>query len=274
MIGHDEGCTTPLVGQVQARKGEQSARLSYLLPIPELGQSGLPSLLEALAWFAGSSGALHLLAEVEEKSPVFQSLRRAGFSVYGWQHIWQFPPEYELSPVLPNLWQPASDMDEIAIRSLFHALVPPLVQAAEPIGKRSLNGMVYRQGDEILAYVDGIYGPAGVYLQPLFHPAVDNAADLLRCLPGSIPFLMGRTVYLSMRSYQAWLETALHTLKMSAAPRQVLLVKHLAAAQRVPSAVTITAAAFEKHQPAMIGPGTENAHPFQADASPQNRDSL
>jgi hypothetical protein len=44
---------------------------------------------------------------------------------------------------------------------------------------------------------------------------------------------LGRPVYLSVRSYQAWLETSLQQLDGQLLPRQALLVKHLVQAQRV-----------------------------------------
>ena len=48
----------------------------------------LPALIENLTVQAGSWGALHVLAELDETSPAFVPLRKAGFSVYAWQRMW------------------------------------------------------------------------------------------------------------------------------------------------------------------------------------------
>jgi hypothetical protein len=233
----------PIIGHMQYAVGDRSAHLAFLMPEPGLTQPGLVNLLEHLAVQAGSWGAFHLLGEVEENSCAMEGLRRAGFSVYAWQRIWKFSPQEDNTQSemvkQENLkngsfpWQPSSSVDEIAIRNLYQSLVPPLVQSAEPLTSRRLVGWVYRQEGEILAYMEGIYGPHGIYLQPLIHPAVENVSQVLSCLLQRQPNLLGRPIYLSIRSYQAWLETVVRDLEFQVGPRQALMVKHLVLQQRV-----------------------------------------
>ena len=85
----------------------------------------------------------------------------------------------------------------------------------------------------MLAYVEGMYGPAGIVLYPLIHPGVDNVSELLADLLHNLPSRLGRPVYMAVRSYQAWLETSLQQLDGQFSPRQALLVKHLVTPQRV-----------------------------------------
>jgi hypothetical protein len=228
---------------MQYAVGDRSAHLAFLMPEPGLTQPGLVNLLEHLASQAGSWGAFHLLAEVEENSCAMEGLRRSGFSVYAWQRIWKFTPVNERpangmakedSMKNGNFpWQPSTSIDEFAIRNLYQSLVPPLVQSAEPLISRRLVGWVYRQEGEILAYMEGIYGPHGIYLQPLIHPAVENVSHVLSCLLQRQPSLLGRPIYLAIRSYQAWLETVVRDLECQVGPRQALMVKHLVLQQRV-----------------------------------------
>ncbi|MBE0696998.1 MAG: hypothetical protein IH586_08740, partial [Anaerolineaceae bacterium] len=191
---------------------------------------------------AGAWGAFHLLAEIEENSCALEGMRRSGFSVYAWQRIWKYSPTGENAAAnrpangsskngQPG-WKPAASIDEISIRNLYQSLVPPLVQSAEPLTSRKLPGWVYRQDDEILAYIEGIYGPHGIYLQPLIHPAVENVSQVLASLLERQPALLGRPIYLAIRSYQAWLETVVRDLEWQIGPRQALLVKHLVLHQR------------------------------------------
>ena len=222
----------PIIGQMQYTAGDRSARIRFLMPEDGLAQSNLAPLLENLCEQAGAWGAFHLLAEAEENSCAMEGLRRSGFSVYAWQRIWKLTqlPQNGKSAAR---WQPAASVDEFNIRSLFQSLVPPLVQSAEPLATRRPTGWLYRQEGEILAYVEGIYGPNGIYLLPLIHPAVENVSQVLSNLLAHQPNPLGRPIYLAIRSYQAWLETVVRDLECEVGPRQALMVKHLVLQQRV-----------------------------------------
>ena len=214
--------------------GERSAHLSFLLPAGNIQADLLGVLLDELVHHAGDCGALKVLADIEEHSPVFESLRRAGFSVYAWQQIFRLsdPAGEGHNGISP--WKAAAPEDENAIRSLYQSLVPPLVQGAELPTLHRQQSLVYHQDGELLACVGGIYGPHGIYLQPLFHPAVEKPDLLLKALIHQASPLLGRPLYVAVRSYQGWLQNALQDLQCEAAPRQALLVKHLAAYQRAP----------------------------------------
>lgn len=237
-----EGGKTPLVGHIQYPEGERSARILFLMPEEGLDQPALPTLLEHLAIQAGAWGAFHLLAEVEESSGALEGLRRSGFSVYAWQRIWKYLPKGDAASGNGaatgsakngnSPWHPVTSLDEISVRNLYQALVPPLVQSAEPLTLGRLTGWVYRQEDEIMAYVEGASGPHGIYLQPLIHPAVENVSQVLSSLLQRQPTLLGRPVFLAIRSYQAWLETIMRDMEVQVGPRQALLVKHLVLHQR------------------------------------------
>lgn len=229
----------PLIGQVQYASGERSARIAFLMPDESLSQPEIGDLVESMAIQAGAWGAFHLLAEVEENSCAMEGLRRSGFSVYAWQRIWKYTPPPKRSSNGKSgaangnsRWQPASSVDEIMIRNLYQSLVPPLVQSAEPLSAQRMLGWVHRQGDEILAYVEGIYGPQGIYLQPLVHPGVEDIVPALANLLTYQRAQVGRPVYIAVRSYQAWLEPVMRDLEFQVGPRQALMVKHLVLQQR------------------------------------------
>jgi hypothetical protein len=232
---NDTKNTLPLIGQVLYELGSRSARLSFVAPGSNCDSPELPALLEGLATQAGRRwGAFHVLGELEEICPAFESMRRAGFSVYAWQRVWRLQTGGQANGSTAGRWQPVQEEDEWAVRSLFQNLVPPLAQSAEPLTIRRQSGLVYRQGSEIMAYVQGIFGPLGIYLYPLIHPDIEDALNLIKTLPSALVPLLGRPVYLAVRSYQAWLETTLTDLDSQSSPRQALMVKHLAHAQRVP----------------------------------------
>lgn len=223
----------PLFGQVNYQMGERSARVAYITPENASVLSALPLLLEDLARQSGEWGAYHLLAEVDENSPAFEAFRRAGFSVFAWQRVWKLPEGLTANPPEPD-WTPADFELENSIRSLFLALVPPLVLAAEPASVHTFQGLVCAQKGEAVAYADVDFGPHGIYVKPLFHPDAVDVDCLIHALVTTLPNQSSRPVYLAVRSYQSWLENGLQELGAAAAPRQAVLVKHLIARQRSP----------------------------------------
>jgi hypothetical protein len=220
------------IGQTVYKIGERSAHLTYLIPADVEDTSALPVLLDGLATQAGNWGAFNVLGEIDEHSTAFEVFRHSGFVVYARQTVWCISrtPENEKQNG-SSKWSTASPTDYAAIRTLYNCLVPPLVQSAEQVGEQ-FKGLVYYQDGEVLAYVEGIFGPRGIYLLPIFHPSLDNVQDLIRSLVQRLSPVLQRPVYLAVRSYQAWLEPILSEIDATEAPRQALLVKHLVHLQR------------------------------------------
>jgi hypothetical protein len=223
---------SPLIGQIIYRLGERSARLSFFTPESSVNTPDLNGLVERMAMQAGEWGAFNMLAELPEDHLSLEGMRRCGFVVYTRQRIWRLPTPNG-SPNREDLWKPVTSIDETGIRNLFHCLVPPLVQGAEAFPVQRLQGFVHRHHGEVLGFVEGIYGPRGIYLLPLFHPTVENVDMLISDLMLHLTPLMGRPVYMAVRSYQSWIENALESLQTEPGERQALLVKHLAHTQRV-----------------------------------------
>ncbi len=224
---------TPVIGQVKCVEGRRSARLRFILPDDAAQASALPLLLDNLAVKSGEWGAMGLLAEVEEKSAFFESLRRVGYAVYGWQRIYQVPFTGAYHAEQANLWRFATPVDEIPIRQLFQSLVPPLAQAADPLPAGRLFGLVHRDKGQLLAYVESSYGPDGIFLRPLIHPEISHVSALISGMEGYLLPLLGRKVYLAVRSHQAWLENPITPITQLSSDRQALMVKYLSSTQRV-----------------------------------------
>ena len=85
------------------------------------------------------------------------------------------------------------------------------------------------------------FGHRGIWIQPLFHPDIDNVDTLLAGLLQIIPGKYSRPIYLGIRSYLSWLEPFLEILGAQASSRQAVMVKYLAITQRAPRTVSIPA---------------------------------
>jgi hypothetical protein len=241
-----------LIGQMIHLPGAPFAQLTFLAPEAGLDSTGLLALLDVMAAQAGERGALRLVADVDERSQVFETLRQASFAIYTRQRIWRIK-EPPVAMDGNSGWRHATERDTLAVRSLYNNLVPGLVQQVEPFPPERLNGLVYQDGDDLLAYVELKYGPRGIWAQPFVHPDAESVAVRLLDLLSVLPYRRSRPVYLCIRSYQAWLELALEELGAECSPRQAVMVKHLAIPQKAARAFTL---------PALEGGHAEVSAPF------------
>ncbi len=222
---------TCLISQILHSSGERSARLNFLVIENSKNFNETLELWDYLNGKAGEMGALNVLAEVSESSPVFESLRKTGFSPYGWEAAWKLPKKITASPASDHEWSIAVPTDDPQLRTLYQSLVPPIVQAAEAYSNGGTRRLVYRENDEIVAFVESSTGPNGLYLRPLIHPAVLDINSLLISLISQFDDI-GQPVFLQVRSYQAWLLNTLEIIGGESSNHFTLLVKHLAVLQR------------------------------------------
>ena len=220
-ISQENGAT--LLGGVIQTNGDAFAKLVYLAPAYRLDHPALPGLIDHLSAEAGKWGAFHVLAETEEGSEAFPALRAAGFSVYAWQRIWDVSQVVPMEG--PRDWVNVKSVDLPAVQSLYHQIVPPLLQPVESAPKRAV-GMVCSESAR--CFVSIAYGVHGIVLTPFIHPEASGVALKLASLLSQLPERRGRPVYMCVRSYQAWLEPALEDLGGKVSPRQAVMVKHLA----------------------------------------------
>jgi hypothetical protein len=230
-VSRDDG---PVVaGGIIHTNGDTFAKLLYLAPASQMEHPAVPALIENLATQAGSWGAMHILAEVDELSPAFVPLRNAGFSVYAWQRIWDVTPlaassnghDHTGDGNGKNHWHRVESVQLPAVQNLYHQIVPGLLQAIEPAPKQPV-GLIFDEA--VRAHVTVSTGMVGIVLSPLIHPDATDVGPKLASLIGTLPNRGGRPVYVCVRSYQAWLEPALADLGAKAADRQAIMVKHLA----------------------------------------------
>jgi hypothetical protein len=223
---------TPLIGQITYTTGASYARLSYLAPENTMEMSDLATLLEYMALQIGRQGAFHILADVDESSQVYHLLRRAGFAIYARQRIWRLDGQASGDGDVAT-WSAISSGDVIGIRSLYCNVVPGLVQQVEPLPKKNLKGFVHYQNADIRAYVELKYGRYGIWVQPYVHPDVENFNRQLVHFMNGLPGRRNRPLFVCIRSYQSWLETAIEAIGAKPGPQQAIMVRHLTIVDRV-----------------------------------------
>jgi len=229
------GKSDKLIGQVYQSSRMNSAHLDYVLLTEESDLADLASLLEGLIVAVGRWGGKQVVADLGTDSELFPQFRRAGFSVLAKQRVFQCRMGGMDQKPLKRSWQIWTRDDIPAVRRLYLSLVPTLIQPAEPLTRREMLGMVYYDEDGVLqAYADMVYGPKGAWVLPIVHPHTpENISDLLTGLMVDLPPLNGRPLYVTVRSYQPWVEHALESLSAEPSPEQAILVRYLALHQRV-----------------------------------------
>lgn len=249
---YDTPSGSPLIGQMTYASGASYARLSFLAPEDAIDQGGLSALSDYMALQMGNKGAFHILADINETSQVFQLLHRAGFAIYARQRIWRLDgqPQGDQEPVP---WRTALSRDAIGVRSLYCNVVPGLVQQVEPLPKKNLKGVVLYKDNDVIAFVQLKYGRNGIWAQPFIHPDVGDFDCSLVHLLHELPNRGSRPLYLCVRSYQSWLESAIGAMGAQPGPVQAVMVRHLTIAQRESQAYQV---------PAMNGTRTEPTAPI------------
>jgi hypothetical protein len=161
----------------------------------------------------------------------------SGFSVYTRQQIWKIQngasAQASSTGEPSGEWRLLQSADMREVQSLYHAVVPPLVQGAENMDKRVIHGLGYWLRGELMAFVETISGPNGVYLIPVVHPNMREPLALLAALLKKVSSQSGKPVYVAVRDYQSWLNSAVEDLRGESSARKVLMVKHLAHRQKV-----------------------------------------
>lgn len=222
-----------VAGQLKLRVDDSNAHVTYLAPAPDASGDDTPWLhaLDALAREAGKLRAHHLIAEVEEDSPLFTTLRAAGYAVYARQTVWV---RQGLANNMPSRFRlrEEAQTDVADVYSLIDATVPKMVQpVAMPAG--DMPRLVYREGNRVMAYIAYSVGKRGVYVMPYLHP--DTLPDAAALIDAALQMVAPSTklrVGVVVRRYQDWLDHAMERLGFACGAHQALMVKHLTAGVR------------------------------------------
>jgi hypothetical protein len=219
-----------VLGGITHAHDETFAKLYYLAPSSQLTHPELPGLIDDLSSQAGTWGAFHVLAEVDELNEAFVSLRESGFSVYAWQRMWDVSEmenqrsERSGAQTKTEAWTRVRSVDIPTAQNLYHQIVPPLLHPVEPQPKTT-GGWMCNEGEK--CYVSVAHGAYGIVLMPLIHPEATDVSNKISTLISNLPDRRNRPIYICVRSYQAWLEPVLADLGAKAAERQAVMVKHL-----------------------------------------------
>jgi len=222
-----------LIGQSSHALGAVAAHFTFLTPEKFIEPTGTAELVEYLVKRMGERKAQVLVADVDEKTAVFEILRQLSFSIFARQRIWRIrsiPHEHTSRLV----WRQMLSQDEFNTRKLYHAIVPTMVQQVESPPSGGMNRWVFYDQGELLGYADVIQGTAGVWVQPFIHPEMEKVGVHLTSLFASLQPRERRPLYVCLRSYQAGLATFLEELRAEVSTSQAVMVRRLVAMVKKP----------------------------------------
>lgn len=226
------GAGQAVIGQLHHRMGRRQARVLFMAPLVAMGaDEGWADLVERLAQMAGERGAHNLLAEVNEESAEFETLRSAGFAIYARQSVWKLPATGQ--PLTARMAVPlrsAVSADAFAVSTLYSNIVPRLVQQVEQPPRRIERGYVLEQQDELIAFLDVRRGPLGIWVKPYLHPEAYDLSDAvlqtgLNQLAPNSP--SPKPVYVCIPRYEDWLQEVVMRAGFEALGSQAVMVKRL-----------------------------------------------
>lgn len=239
------------VGQFYMLPDKPSAQVVYLAPClqPTDDDSAWLLVLDAMVREAGRRGANTLMAEMDENSPMFVTLRQSGFAVYARQQLYVLPKAAKLLPTgaLVDV-QPATDADAVNVMLLYNRTVPSLIQqVANP---PTPEGFVYYEQGTLMGFVSVTEGRDGIYLQPYIdHRAHAIAGRFLARVAALVAGKHKRSVTVSVRRYQGWIAADLEALGFQCTAHQAVMVRHIAAGIHTRGLHTLSRAYSASHPP-------------------------
>jgi len=219
-----------IICQLRHSSQERFAVLSFLSSTGIIQPEDLAIILDDMRQCTQDLGAMHLVAEVDHKQPLLESMKAWGFAVSAWQDIWKLEQPGITAETLEQTveWCPLAEVDWWQAVQLLQSIIPPISQATDlPLRHRS-RFWVCHQAERIIAFADIHNGPQGIWIQPTFDPGVSHVSDLVVDLTSSLPARLSRPLYLSIRSYQSWLFRSIEMMNAEYIGHQAILVKHLA----------------------------------------------
>jgi len=227
----DESRTT--FGQIEKSESFNFAQMSYMGGFDYPDNSVIALILEELSGFAQEWGALGVLADLPEHSPLFEGFRLAGFTIWARQSIYIFAKIPVEDKQASSTWREYQSTDKHSLSRLNKKQIPAFSQPMVPLSRKSEMRLVAMSPkNECVGYADISVGPKGVWVQPLFDCHANNA-DLLTGLSAAIPNPAARPIYLCTRSYQPQLGNFAESVGYEKVGSQVLMVKQLVLREQV-----------------------------------------
>ncbi len=212
----------------------QGAHLNWVLPLGFTEKDPIPELLDNLAIEAGLRGAKFMLASARVDNCLFETLRRAGYCLNGWQSVWDISKELGRSRDHQKVWFKPSSSDALELTRFQRRHLSPATQSVTALAQQVLPDFALRIDGSLKGYAKVSAFNNKVLITPVLMNTIEDAGVVLSALVNEF-FSTAAKVYLLQTADTGWLTVDLDKIGAQASPREELLVKHFAAMQKLPS---------------------------------------
>lgn len=213
----------------------EGARLNWVLPLGFTEKDPLPELLDNLAMEAGLRGAKFMLASTRVDSCLFETLRRAGYCLYGWQCIWEISKNSIKTHSQQATWFKPDSLDAFELTKLQHKLLSPAAQSVTAFAVQTLPDFALKIDGVLKGYARVNCFNNKVLIAPVFVNNLEDLENILAVLKNEF-FPSIDKIYLLQTADSGWLTADLEKIGTRLTLREELLVKHFAAVQKLSAA--------------------------------------
>ena len=225
------------IGQFYMTPDGDHAQLVYLAPHLDVDadDSAWLLILDAMVKQAGKRGAHTLRAELDETSPLFETLRHSGFAVYARQFMYMHQAHQQLDRSDELDLQPTDDSDASQVLMIFSRTVPSLLQQVGILPDN--HGYLYRENGQVMGYVNVAQGREGIYLMPYMDHRLgaEQVAKVITTVASLVPYAGKRPLTVRVRRHQGWFGSALEDIGFERVAQQAVMVRHIAAGIHSPA---------------------------------------
>ncbi len=218
----------------QVEQSGPHARINWLLACYQGDDNLLPRLIDNLSFEAGLHGAKFLTAAMDLDSALFQTFRKAGFCVFGWERFWKLdmPASLHFSE-FAGLWEKPVSMDAHEVHKFRMKHLPPAVRSISASDWQDLPDYIIMEDHSIAAYADvKLFGSKAI-LFPVLDEGLKDRQAVLLALAATLPEYVS-TAYVAQTGSLGWLESALADIACPATERKEQLVKYFSVAEKAP----------------------------------------
>ncbi len=212
-------------GQAGINNKFSTAWINWLIAGEKADNSNLPLLLDFLIKEAGNEQMKSLAVVLDENHWFSTAFRQNGFSIFSKQTVWHIS-----SPAASCLeeWTIVSVNPFDEYDMFYQSQIPPLIRQ---LGSNWEKDQIYtlRKENQVTAFAKVEVVRNQVYIDPVFHPAVDNPGRLLIKLAASVCEFPEPDIWVCVPGFQAWMTDSLISEGFQIENRQTVFVKNLTA---------------------------------------------
>jgi len=214
-------------GQAAFDNKNATGWFNWLAAGKNASNSNLLELIEFLTAQAGQEGMRQCAVVLDESHWVTGSFRQNGFGVYAKQSVWQFTGPFPSD--LPEDWQSVTPTPFDEYDRFYESQITPLIRRLGSNWRQNTLYALKKDGMILATAKASASAPCSrVYLEPIFHPAVDNPANLLFSLAKKLCSAGQQEINVLIPGFQAWVADSLRDEGFAPVSRQILFVKNLA----------------------------------------------